>query len=530
MAFDDEHDMNLGEFAEQDKRHDEIRSKTSAILNDANNFLSNFSDSLRDEENQDALSDIDLDNSSDFGSRRTTSDLILGAPPDPYRSTFKANRAHDETPPFRPWDGGECSLGQDAPSTTAGARRYKRCTALSSLRDRKRAVLAACGLALAIILVIATSISGSKSAVDGPTPTIDSELSAKVQPVKEPHWYLDLDRYNSGDAKPACRRGNNYPDDPNFKFIFGGYLECCKMFPEACSETALEVEEWLHDIDENTEPMGEDVNAEPKEEDVNTEPKGEDVNAESDIAEPAEDNGAVESNGMDAVEEEAAEPAIVEPAEDNSAIESTEMGGIVEEAPQQIGAVGYWYAGSDVSDIGRLRCLFGTSFPGKMPERLFDSKDECCDHYPGFCQIHPELADNKEAELANAEAPQQIGAVGYWYAGSDVSDIGKQNCLFGTSFPGKLPEHLFDSKDDCCDFYPGFCQVHPGHADAEAPEQSEEPADRWFIGKDTSGKSTCLFGSDYPKGMHVEALFDTKDVSCALFVSLTFKTEWRLKL
>ena len=71
------------------------------------------------------------------------------------------------------------------------------------------------------------------------------------------------------------------------------------------------------------------------------------------------------------------------------------------------------------------------------------------------------------------------------------------------------------------------------HAYAEAPEQSKEPANRWFIGKDTSGKSTCLFGSHYPKGMHMEALFDTKDVSCALvylsdsMLDYPFKTECR---
>ena len=489
----EEQDMDLVEFAEQDT---EILSKTSAILNDANNFLSDFGDSLRrDEENQDALNDIDLDNSSDFGSRRTASE-ILNAPSDPYRSTFEANQAHDEssktTPPFRPWDGGEGSLGQ-----ADGARRYKRCTALSSLRDRKRAMLGACGLALAMILVIATSISGSKSAADGPTPTIDSELSVEVQPVKESRWYLDQD--NSSDAKPACIFGNNYPDDFNFELLFGGYLDCCKMFPEACSETIHEVEEWLH---ENVAPKGKDVEAEPA------------------IAEPSEDDSAIESNGMDAVEEEASGPAIVEPAEEDSAIESNGMGGVIEEAPQQIGAVGYWYAGSDKSD--KLTCLFGASFPGKLPEHLFDSKDDCCDFFPGFCRVHPEFAD--------VEAPQQIG--GYWFAGSDKSD--KLTCLFGASFPGKLSEHLFDSKDDCCDFYPGFCQIRPELDDAEAPEQSEEPADRWFIGKDTSGMSTCLFGSDYPTGMHMEALFDTKDVSCALFVrldvrSLAFVTEWRLK-
>lgn len=64
-------------------------------------------------------------------------------------------------------------------------------------------MLGACGLALAVILIIATSIPGSKSApaADGPMPTIDSELSVKVQPVKESFWYVDQD--NSGDTKPA---------------------------------------------------------------------------------------------------------------------------------------------------------------------------------------------------------------------------------------------------------------------------------------------------------------------------------------
>ena len=386
-------DMDLGEFALQDQRHAEIRSKTSAILNDANNFLSNFDDSLKDEESLDTFLDIDLDKSSDFGSRNTTSELGLNAPPDPY-SNFKANRAHDEaskrTPPFRSWGDAPTTTVGARPVGASGARRYKRFTALSSLRDRKRAMWGACGLALVIIMVIVIPVSRSKSAADVPTRTIDfdSDLSVEAKPVKESFWYLDQEY-----AKPTCKFGNSYPDDVNFKALFGGYLDCCEMFPEACSDAVHQVEDWLH---ENAAPKGEDVDEEPA------------------VAEPAEDHDAIESNGM------------------------------IEEAPHQTG--------------------------------------------------------------------------GYWFAGRDASET--ETCLFSRSFPGHLPAHLFDSKDDCCDFFPGFCQIHPTLADAEAPEQPEEPIDRWFIGKDTSGKSACLFGSDYPKGMHMEALFDVKDVSCALFVGL----------
>lgn len=91
---------------------------------------------------------------------------------------------------------------------------------------------------------------------------------------------------------------------------------------------------------------------------------------------------------------------------------------------------------------------------------------------------HGAIASNS-MESVKEEAPQQTG--GYWIAGSDASE--RETCLFGRSFPGQLPEHLFDSKDDCCNFFPGFCQMH---ADAEAPEQLKESADRWFIGKDST--------------------------------------------
>jgi len=466
-GFEEQDMEDLGEFALQDRRHDEIRSKTSAILNDCNTFLSNFSDSLRDEESQDALSDIDLDNSSDFGSRDTTGDLILNAPPDPY-SNFRANRANDEaskrSPPFRSWG--------DAPST-AGARRYKRFTALSSLRERKRAMLGACGLALAVILIIATSIPGSKSvsAADGPTPTIDSELSVEAQPVKESFWYLDQD--NSGNAKPACRFGNSYPDDSNFELLFGGYLDCCNMFPEACSETIHEVEEWLHE---------------------NSAPTGEDVNAEAAIAEPTEDHGAIESNSIESVKEE---------------------------AHQQTG--GYWFAGSDAA--GRETCLFGRSFPGKLPEHLFDSKDDCCNFFPGFCQIHPMHADAEEPEQLKEPADR-------WFIGKDAA--GKSTCLFGSDYPkGMHMEALFDTKDECCDFSSELCQIKLASlpstdkvVDDTQPQHPEEATYYWFLGNGIDGKDMCIFSSRYPEEIPAKFLYDTRDECCKAYPASCNVERW----
>ena len=98
----------------------------------------------------------------------------------------------------------------------------------------------------------------------------------------------------------------------------------------------------------------------------------------------------------------------------------------------------------------------------------------------------------------------------FWYPRKD--EEGNRYCRYDADYPEKFVtktlegEHgkLFETRDDCCAFYPDACPMTP----------------MWYPTEDEAGKKSCQFDADYdPSFLSTTAtlLFDSRDGCCEAF-------------